>query len=171
MITGMPDWFCQLALQMFITFVELLCVIKSIQYSKYLDYLLNNSLFVVFTLKENGCLCGSCISLSFFSSGKKSHKQKRWFHFIWCSVMHHSCGSSKLLDVRHCSEWERVGQSVLSGLNNPWLCKECSYCLPGIILIIIIIINLYCSHFLKCYSVGDLPSRWGPDTSLYRTLL
>lgn len=78
MITGMPGRVCQLALQMFITCVEL-CVIKSIQHSKYLDYLPDNSLFVVFALKENGCLCGSCISLSFFSLkvGQKNRTNKR----------------------------------------------------------------------------------------------
>lgn len=165
MITGMPGQFCQLALQMFITFVELLCVIKSAQHTKYLDYLPNNSLFVVFTKKENWCLCGSLFIIFLVRSrAKKSCKQKRRFNFIWCGIMQRLCGSSKLLDVQHCSEWERVGQSAL---NNPWLCKECNCCLPAIIIIIVIIIliNLYCSHFLKCHSVGDLPRRWG------RTLL
>lgn len=79
MITGMAGRFYQLALQMFITFVELLRVIKSIQHSQYLDYLANNSLFVVLT-KKKMAVCAALAYLDHFSRrklGKKNHTNRR----------------------------------------------------------------------------------------------
>lgn len=70
MIPGMPGRFCQLALQLS---VELLCVIKGIQHSKYLDYLPNNSLFVVFTIKKMA-VCAVPAYLYHFSHWKSGKK-------------------------------------------------------------------------------------------------